>query len=63
MVFGLIFSIAAITFETLTLRWAIFILLFILIAFEIIAEKIGLVSEEYRPIISVFQKVVGYKRD
>ena len=61
--FGLIFSIAAITFETLTLRWAIFILLFILIAFEIIAEKIGLVSEEYRPIISVFQKVVGYKRD
>ena len=61
--FGLIFSIAAITFETLTLRWAIFILLFILVAFEIIAEKIGLVSDEYRPIISVFQKVVGYKRN
>lgn len=61
--FGLIFSISAITFETLTLRWAIFIVLFILIAFEIIAEKIGLVNEEYRPIISVFQKVVGYKRN
>lgn len=61
--FGLIFSIAAITFETLTLRWAIFIVLFILIAFEIVAEKIGLVNEKYRPIISVFQKVVGYKRN
>lgn len=61
--FGLIFSIAAITFETLTLRWAIFILVFILIAFEIVAEKIGLVNDEYRPILSVFRKVVGYKRN
>lgn len=61
--FGLIFSIAAITFETLTLRWAIFILVFILIAFEIVAEKIGLVNDDYRPILSVFRKVVGYKRN
>ncbi|WP_313892632.1 MraY family glycosyltransferase [Psychrobacillus sp.] len=61
--FGLIFSITAITFETLTLRWAIFIVVFILIAFEIIAEKIGLVNEEFRPIISIFRKVVGYKRN
>lgn len=60
--FGLIFSIAAITFETLTLRWAIFIVLFILIAFEIVAEKIGLVNDDFRPILSIFRKVVGLKR-
>ena len=60
--FGLIFSIAAISFETLTLRWAIFTVLFILIAFEIVAEKIGLVNDDFRPIISIFRKVVGLKR-
>lgn len=61
--FGLIFSLAAITFETLTMWWAITIVLFIFIAFQIVAEKIGLVNERFRPILTIYSKVMGNKRD
>lgn len=53
--FSAIFGLAAFIFSQATLWGSLIILLLIIIAVEIIVEKIGLVREDYRPLLNLLR--------
>ncbi|TFD95750.1 glycosyltransferase family 4 protein [Jeotgalibacillus sp. R-1-5s-1] len=55
---GIIFSLTAIVLTESTLWGSFFIVLGLLIVFEIVAEIIGLVNERYRPFLFLYKKLV-----
>jgi UDP-GlcNAc:undecaprenyl-phosphate/decaprenyl-phosphate GlcNAc-1-phosphate transferase len=56
---SIIFSIAAVLFSTTTLWGALAITFGLLIMLELIAELIGLVHHNYRPLIFIYNKITG----
>ncbi|MFT9599851.1 glycosyltransferase family 4 protein [Mesobacillus sp.] len=56
---GILFSVAAIVFETSTLWGSLLIVFGLLLLFQIIAEVIGLVNERHKPLIKMYRKVTG----
>jgi UDP-GlcNAc:undecaprenyl-phosphate/decaprenyl-phosphate GlcNAc-1-phosphate transferase len=56
---GILFSAAAVVFETSTLWGSLLIVFGLLLLFQIIAELIGLVNERHKPLIKMYRKVTG----
>ncbi|WHX40247.1 MraY family glycosyltransferase [Mesobacillus sp. AQ2] len=56
---GILFSVAAVVFETSTLWGSLLIVFGLLLLFQIIAEVIGLVNERHKPLIKMYRKVTG----
>jgi UDP-GlcNAc:undecaprenyl-phosphate/decaprenyl-phosphate GlcNAc-1-phosphate transferase len=56
---GILFSAAAVVFETSTLWGSLLIVVGLLLLFQIIAELIGLVNERHKPLIKMYRKVTG----
>lgn len=56
---GILFSAAAVMFETSTLWGSLLIVFGLLLLFQIIAELIGLVNERHKPLIKMYRKVTG----
>ncbi|MGL4521575.1 MAG: undecaprenyl-phosphate alpha-N-acetylglucosaminyl 1-phosphate transferase, partial [Bacilli bacterium] len=57
--FGMLFSMAAIAFESSTIWVTLTIIITLAVLLEIVIEVSGLVSEEYRPFIKLYRKVMG----
>lgn len=57
--FGIIFSVAALLLSESTLWGTIFIIFGLLILMELIAEVVGIVHVQYKPILNLFKKLVG----
>jgi UDP-GlcNAc:undecaprenyl-phosphate/decaprenyl-phosphate GlcNAc-1-phosphate transferase len=56
---GILFSVAAVVFDTSTLWGSLLIVFGLLLLFQIIAELIGLVNERHKPLIKMYRKVTG----
>ncbi|MBD1383006.1 glycosyltransferase family 4 protein [Metabacillus arenae] len=57
--FGTLFSISAVIFESTTLWGSLLILLALILIADLIAETVGLVSENHRPLLKFYKKVFG----
>jgi len=59
---GFVFSASALLFSRTTIWGTIFLLFILLLMVEVIAEMIGLINDRYKPLISLFRRVMGNKR-
>ncbi|MFE8701705.1 glycosyltransferase family 4 protein [Cytobacillus sp. FJAT-54145] len=57
--FGLLFSVAAVLLSESTLWGSVFIIFGLLIIMEVLAELIGIVHVQYRPVLTLFRKLTG----
>ncbi len=56
---GILFSISAVVVSETTLIGSLFILFGLLVAFQLIAEMVGLVNDKYKPFLNFYRKVTG----
>ncbi|SDN02479.1 UDP-GlcNAc:undecaprenyl-phosphate GlcNAc-1-phosphate transferase [Fictibacillus solisalsi] len=56
---SIIFSVAAVVFESSTLWGSVVIVIGLLLMLEVIAEIIGLVHHKYRPVLYLYKKFIG----